>query len=209
MSRNVQNDVCSEIAGFAETKVNKLVHSLRLPIARAHYAPLNVTDMEPRYEEILAALSDIQGQELSIIRLSEPISLSNSVNSLKRGSDASNSTFENQSPASLAADLAHYKVFIHILLVHLLSNSLLQELFSKLRFSYLEQVTKEKFLRAIVGDPPQVIEHEENLELETQLIEVKAILKSQKKEVEAMVDELEARGRDLSQRLNPSVSCNG
>ena len=76
----------------------------------------------------------------------------------------------------------------------------MQELFSKLRFSYLEQVTKEKFLRAIVGDPPLIVEHQENIELESQLLEVKAVLKAQKADVAALVEELEARGRDLSRR---------
>ncbi|KAK4691781.1 hypothetical protein P7C71_g5291, partial [Lecanoromycetidae sp. Uapishka_2] len=76
----------------------------------------------------------------------------------------------------------------------------LQELFSKLRFSYLEQVTKEKFLRAIVGDPPLIVEHAENLELESQLAEIKAVLKAQKENVGEMVKDLEARGRDLSRR---------
>ncbi len=48
--------------------------------------------------------------------------------------------------------------------------TIVQELFSKLRFSYLEQVTKEKFIRAIVGDPPLVVEHQENVELEASLL---------------------------------------
>jgi len=69
-----------------------------------------------------------------------------------------------------------------------------------LRFSYLEQVTKEKFLRAIVGDPPLIVDHQENIELESQLAEVKAVLKTQKEYVAQMVKELEERGRVLSRR---------
>lgn len=76
----------------------------------------------------------------------------------------------------------------------------MQELFSKLRFSYLEQVTKEKFLRSIVGDPPLIVEPAENAELEAQLKDVKAVLKEQKVGVGRMVAELEARGRDLCRR---------
>lgn len=72
-----------------------------------------------------------------------------------------------------------------------------QELFSKLRFSYLEQVTKEKFIRAIVGDPPLVVEHQENIELESTLAVSKAALKAQKTEVAELVAELEKRGREL------------
>ncbi|MCJ1301149.1 hypothetical protein MMC08_003948 [Hypocenomyce scalaris] len=139
--------------------------------------------MAKDHEETLAALSNLQNQELSIIRLSEPISATHAPITAKRSSDVSTDAFENPSPASLDADLGHYK-----------------ELFSKLRFSYLEQVTKEKFLRAIVGDPPLIVEHQENVELEAQLAEVKAELKAQKAEVAGMVEELERTGRELSRR---------
>ena len=61
-------------------------------------------------------------------------------------------------------------------------------------------MTKEKFLRAIVGDPPLIVEHAENIELESQLVEIKAVLKAQKERVGEMVKELDARGRDLSRR---------
>lgn len=61
-------------------------------------------------------------------------------------------------------------------------------------------MTKEKFLRAIVGDPPLIVEHEDNLHLERELAVSKAALKAQKEEVAAMVAELEAIGRDLSSR---------
>lgn len=76
----------------------------------------------------------------------------------------------------------------------------MKEQFSKLRFSYVEQVTKEKFLRAIVGDPPLVVGHNENVELEAQLAEVKAELRARKEEVRAMVEEMEKMGRDLAAR---------
>ena len=79
-------------------------------------------------------------------------------------------------------------------------------MFSKLRFSYLEQVTKEKFLRAIVGDPPLIVEHQENVELEAQLAEVKADLKAQKTDVAGMVEALEAQGRELSRRMLHGVA---
>ncbi len=73
-------------------------------------------------------------------------------------------------------------------------------MFSKLRFSYVEQVTKEKFLRAIVGDPPLVVGHNENVELETQLAEVKAELKARKEEVRSMIEDMEKMARALSAR---------
>ena len=61
-------------------------------------------------------------------------------------------------------------------------------------------MTKEKFLRAIVGDPPLIADNAENIELERQLADVKGVLKAQKEYVADMVAELDAKGRDLSQR---------
>jgi hypothetical protein len=61
-------------------------------------------------------------------------------------------------------------------------------------------VTKEKFLRAIVGDPPLVVGHNENVELETQLADVKAELKSRKEEARLMIEEMETMGRELARR---------
>lgn len=84
--------------------------------------------------------------------------------------------------------------------MHTSETHLRQELFSKLRFSYLEQVTKEKFLRAVVGDPPQIVEPAENSELENELVSIKAILKEQKQNVADMVTELEGEGRKLARR---------
>ncbi|KAF7856333.1 hypothetical protein EAF04_009861 [Stromatinia cepivora] len=134
-------------------------------------------------QSTLTTLQKLQkSHELSIIKLSEPISAP-----LKPGDRTSNGSaadpLENPSPASLEADLAHYK-----------------ELFSKLRFSYLEQVTKEKFIRAIVGDPPLVVEHQENLDLEASLLISKSSLKAQKVEVAELVEELEKRGRELCRK---------
>ena len=73
-------------------------------------------------------------------------------------------------------------------------------MFSKLRFSYLEQVTKEKFIRSIVGDPPQIVSAQENIELESKLLEIKATLKAQKTEVAELVEELGRLGRDLTKK---------
>lgn len=138
-----------------------------------------------QFQQLIGDRDDLTAQ-LAIIRISEPIfSEAESENAnrtpLKRGSDAS--TLSNPTPASLETDLAHYK-----------------ELFSKLRFSYVEQVTKEKFLRAIVGDPPLVVGHNENVELETQLAEVKAELRSRKEEVRFMLEEMDKTSRDLAKR---------
>lgn len=169
--------------------------------------------MAKNTSEAVAALQQLeqnQGdlkQQLAIIRISEPISdVGDAYQSpSKRGSDVSVSNLNDPTPATLDADLTHYKVRekshsnrangarLQVLIT-------LQELFSKLRFSYLEQVTKEKFLRAIVGDPPLIVGHNENVELETQLAEVKAALKARKEEVRLMIEEMEKMGRDLASR---------
>ncbi|KAF5593466.1 hypothetical protein FPCIR_5245 [Fusarium pseudocircinatum] len=135
-------------------------------------------------EKVLEALNKLQSsQDISIIKLSEPISSSRPQDARQRTSDASNSAFDAPTPAGLTADLAHYK-----------------ELFAKLRFSYVQQVTKEKFIRAIVGDPPMIVTMEENLELEKENAVAKKQLKELKTEVADMVADLERRGIELSQK---------
>ncbi|KAE8157326.1 hypothetical protein BDV40DRAFT_51621 [Aspergillus tamarii] len=147
---------------------------------------INPTETLEQLQQLQEESGDLKSQ-LAILRISEPIfspDAENQSQSLsKRTSDAS--AIDSPTPASLEADLTHYK-----------------ELFSKLRFSYVEQVTKEKFLRAIVGDPPLVVGHNENVELETQLAEVKAELKASKEEVRMMIEEMEKTGRDLANRYN-------
>lgn len=125
---------------------------------------------------------------LSIIRITDAIaaqSASAEDNGTNRTSDVSTSTnaYDDTSPASLRAELAHY-----------------QELFSKLRFSYIEQVTKEKFLRAITSEDPLFVEPAENAELESRLIIEKEGLAVQKEEVKKLTDMLEEKGKELAKR---------
>ncbi|CCE31298.1 hypothetical protein E4U22_002122 [Claviceps purpurea] len=123
-------------------------------------------------------------QEISIIKLRDTfIDPEEQGGARQRASDASNSLLDGPTPSSLEADLAHYT-----------------ELFAKLRFSYVEQVTKEKFIRAIVGEPPLIVNSQDNLDLERENAQTKAQLKSLKQEMALMVAELEKRGRQLSQR---------
>ncbi|KAL8380625.1 hypothetical protein RB595_005072 [Gaeumannomyces hyphopodioides] len=131
--------------------------------------------------------------ELTVVRLSEPITsaveqseaaISNSAGgTTARISDISTASLDAPTPASLEADLEHYK-----------------ELFAKLRFSYVEQVTKEKFIRAIVGDPPLIVDPAENAELEARNAQAKAELKTLKREVAELVAELERRGAELARQ---------
>ncbi|OCK83777.1 hypothetical protein K432DRAFT_346336 [Lepidopterella palustris CBS 459.81] len=137
--------------------------------------------------EASATLAELQkSHSLKIIELSDSIRPKDAQSAQKRSSgvsDASADSVENATPAGLEADLIHYK-----------------ELFSKLRFSYVEQVTKEKFLRAITDNPPLFVEPSETAELEAQLVEAKAALKAQKLEVAELLARLDERGRQLSQR---------
>lgn len=136
--------------------------------------------------DVLTAIRSLNAsEELSILRLSEPISTipTDASGTQPRTSDVSNNSLDAPTPASLEADLTHYR-----------------ELFAKLRFSYVEQVTKEKFIRAIVGDPPLIVSPQENLELEAHNAEAKAELKALKTEVADMVKELERRGSELARR---------
>jgi len=141
---------------------------------------------------------------LSIIKLSEPLLLiaeNEGHHEAGRMSDASSTTLQADipTPASLQADLTHYKVCSTHLLIWK-HTDLQQELFTKLRFSYVEQVTKERFLRAVVGDPPLYVSASQNSALESQLLSVKATLKAQKTEVSELIAELERQGRALSQK---------
>lgn len=138
--------------------------------------------MSQDHAQILSAIRLSQSSNaLSILKLSEPIaSALPDKTSTNRSSDVSTSSLEAPTPSSLEADLIHYK-----------------ELFSKLRFSYVEQVTKEKFIRSIVSDPPIVVTQAENLALEAELAVTKKELKAQKAEVAQMIEELENTGREL------------
>lgn len=72
-----------------------------------------------------------------------------------------------------------------------------KELFSKLKFQYLEQVTKEKFLRAILETPPVYIEkgdidaiQEKNASAKTALKEVKSNVQKKMAEIDEVTREV-------------------
>ncbi|TKA64869.1 hypothetical protein B0A49_07589 [Cryomyces minteri] len=144
------------------------------------------TDMPEADAQISSILTSLSNPPaLTLLTLSKPL-LQPASPTHKRASNistTSNGDSDSLTPASLTADLEHYK-----------------ELFSKLRFSYLEQVTKEKFLRSITADPPLLVEAGENVALEGELGAAKASLKAQKEEVAARVLEVEERARGLARR---------
>lgn len=135
-------------------------------------------------------------RSLSILTLAQPFlneAPTTTASATNRDSNASSTEAgrDGATPAILAADLAHY-----------------QELFSKLRFSYVEQVTKERFLRAITAEQPEFVDASENAELAEKLTSDKAALKERKTEVRELVKELEAQGRQLAARTFSNVVGN-
>lgn len=51
-----------------------------------------------------------------------------------------------------------------------------------------------------MGDPPLVVGHNENVELEAELAEQKQQLQQRKEDVRIMVEEMEKTGRELARR---------
>lgn len=121
--------------------------------------------------------------DLTILSLSTPY-LDPTPAITTRTSDSSTTSHrDTATPAILAADLKHY-----------------QDLFSKLRFSYVEQVTKERFLRSITAEQPEFVDSAENAELQERLKGEKAALKERKGEVREILEALEGQGRQLAGR---------
>ncbi|PVI06519.1 hypothetical protein DM02DRAFT_724205 [Periconia macrospinosa] len=124
-------------------------------------------------------------QSLKLLEIAETLSPKDLPQAQKRSSAVSDDSEQNGDthPVALEADLRHYK-----------------ELFSKLRFSYVEQVTKEKFLRGITENPPRLVESAENEEKEKEILAQKASLKEHKLEIAEILRQLEEKGRELAFR---------
>ncbi|KAG8624778.1 hypothetical protein KVT40_007845 [Elsinoe batatas] len=90
---------------------------------------------------------------------------------------------QTDTPTDLTANLQHHR-----------------DLFTKLRFSYTESVTKEKLLKAASSDPPLLVSSGELLALETKLVEDKARLKGKKRDIATMLSDLEGRSRGVAER---------
>lgn len=72
-----------------------------------------------------------------------------------------------------------------------------KELFSKLKFQYLEQVTKEKFLRAILETPPVYIEKGDIDAIQDKNAGAKAALKEVKNNVQKKMAEIDEVTREV------------
>ncbi|CAD0110070.1 unnamed protein product [Aureobasidium uvarum] len=118
-------------------------------------------------------MAQTEDSSLTVLSLAEPLL-------------AAHDSADRLTKSSLDAELEHYK-----------------DLFSKLRFSYVEQVTKEGFLKAIVADPPQLVDAAENARLEHDLAQAKAALKAKKEHTNQKVQELQELGSRLAQCESP------
>ncbi|KAI9709843.1 MAG: hypothetical protein M1828_002360 [Chrysothrix sp. TS-e1954] len=142
-------------------------------------------------EEVVELIEELnEDRGVFVARLSEPLlaplyNAHHPNSASARNSDASASTDgqERPTPASLEADLMHYK-----------------DLFTKLRFSYTSQVTKERFLRSIIASPIVKISDSDNATLEARLADSKAELQQQKAVVAQVLSDLEVRTRTCAER---------
>lgn len=122
--------------------------------------------------------------DLAILRLTDPVYATqlDDQEAHHRISNASSTTSNpSHDPRVLKTDLQHYR-----------------DLFSKLRFSYVEQVTKEKFLRAVTAEPPELVDQGENIRLIEENKQSKQRLGEKKEELHGMLSDLEAQGRELA-----------
>ncbi len=71
-----------------------------------------------------------------------------------------------------------------------------------MKFTYIEQETKEKFLRALLADPPLLIEQSHITDLENKNKNLKIILKSKKKTVNDRLNNLIDLGKDNVLKYN-------
>ncbi|CAO3681354.1 unnamed protein product [Umbelopsis vinacea] len=69
--------------------------------------------------------------------------------------------------------------------------------FAKLKFNYLEQETKDRFLKSLVKDPPMVVEQSDNWEIDRQNREEKQKLKAGKLETTTLKREIATVGKTL------------
>lgn len=69
-------------------------------------------------------------------------------------------------------------------------------------------MTKERFLKAISADPPELVDANQNAALEEELKEAKAALKRKKVGMEEMVREIEEMGRRLAQSMYTKSTSN-
>ncbi|KAG5513346.1 hypothetical protein PMAC_001409 [Pneumocystis sp. 'macacae'] len=140
---------------------------------------VNLEDAQKCISSFLSAKLFLHSQKQDYIRKTSSANTGSTVAQQQNTDDISNVQNEVgeediSDPNIVESDLKYFK-----------------ELFSKLKFSYIEQETKERYLRAILDDPILVVEHKDNIELEKKNVELKSHLKSRKEDVDKTCKELE------------------
>ncbi|WBW72853.1 NMS complex subunit Sos7 [Schizosaccharomyces osmophilus] len=102
--------------------------------------------------------------------------------------DTASSSVNEQSGLSTEQELKKYKEF-----------------FSQLKFSYIEQGTKERYLRAILDDPPLLVETEDNEKLESTISELKIRLKQRKDDVESLKKEIVSECNEIAEKYDATL----
>ncbi|EPX74767.1 Bfr1 binding protein [Schizosaccharomyces octosporus yFS286] len=102
--------------------------------------------------------------------------------------DTASSSVNEQSGLSTEQELKKYKEF-----------------FSQLKFSYIEQGTKERYLRAILDDPPLLVEPEDNEKLESTISELKSRLKQRKDEVELLKKKIISNCNEIAEKYDATL----
>lgn len=150
----------------------------------------------PPPPDLTTLLNTLESTRLTLQRLTESISAlppsssspdvttTTTTTTNPLGQDDDDDTGRSSYPATLELELGHYK-----------------ELFSQQRFSYLEQVTKEKFLRSITDDhslDTRIPTPADNERLEAHVRAAKDQLRRVKRDVAEILDEIVALARRLS-----------
>ncbi|KAH8554740.1 hypothetical protein BGW37DRAFT_208685 [Umbelopsis sp. PMI_123] len=137
-----------------------------------------------QFEDFRTLIKELRSQQQFTDKLNEECaqkaaSLSKGLNAL----DGSNNVIDDH-PKSFNIVLNFYK-----------------EHFAKLKFNYLEQETKDRFLKSLLKDPSVVIEQADNWELDRQNSEEKQKLKAGKLETSTLQREIATVGKTLNDAI--------
>ena len=118
-------------------------------------------------------LTEIQHQ-----RTTNPLKILSYAESLLKSTSTTTTSSDDQAtPLALLTDLTHYR-----------------DLFSKLRFSYTEQKTKEEYIRTLVSSTSATLRFpstDSNAPLEAHVSQLKAELQTKKRVTETLISEME------------------
>ncbi|KAJ1660553.1 hypothetical protein IWQ61_000554 [Dispira simplex] len=123
--------------------------------------------MQPRVAELQRLNEQFGQQTFHILELEKTY--------IKRLQTTDTQSYQGQlSVAAIEQDIGYYK-----------------ERFTKLKFNYLEQATKERFIHDLMREPPVVVQQEDNHELEAHNAQHKQQLKKRKHEAGVRREQIE------------------